>query len=129
MSLLSLLLLFVACSNSNGEDTATLTDSDTADDGYFLDGDTGQCSDVPVVTWSTFGQGFMDFYCQGCHASTTQNRHDAPESVVFDNEEDCIDQAGRILARSIGPNPTMPPSGGVIEDDLYLLEVWLTCWI
>ena len=25
--------------------------------------------------------------------------------------------------------PTMPPAGGTEASDVYLLEVWLTCWI
>ena len=80
---LSLLLFSFACSGESEDTAAAQADSGTdTDDGYFLDD--GACADVPVVTWSTFGQGFVDFYCQGCHASTTQNRHDAPESVVFD---------------------------------------------
>lgn len=90
--------------------------------------DTGLCEAAPVVTYANFGEGFMTQSCQPCHASTSANRYGAPESVVFDTHEDILDQADRILARSVGDDPQMPPSGGVSEDDRYLLEVWLTCW-
>jgi uncharacterized membrane protein len=85
------------------------------------------CEDAPVVTWDNFGAGFVTQSCQSCHASTTPDRHGAPEDVVFDTEEDVWAWSDRILVRSIGEEPTMPPQGGVSEDDRYLLEVWLTC--
>ena len=86
------------------------------------------CVDAPVVTWSSWGGGFVSQNCQSCHRSTSTDRHGAPPDVTFDSEADALSTADRILARSTGPEPTMPPSGGVSEDDRYLLEVWLTCW-
>jgi cytochrome c5 len=88
---------------------------------------TGVCVDAPVVTYANFGRGFMTQHCQSCHASTTPDRHDAPEAVTFDDEEQVWAQVDRILARATGPEPTMPPQGGVSDDDRYLLEVWLSC--
>jgi uncharacterized membrane protein len=86
------------------------------------------CADAPVVTWDNFGAGFMTQHCQACHASTAPDRHGAPAEVVFDTEEDAWAWADRVLARAIGEGEaTMPPQGGVSEDDRYLLEVWLTC--
>ncbi len=87
--------------------------------------DTGPCADVPLMTYANFGRGFLTEYCQGCHASTTLDRHDAPETVTFDTLELAWEQADRILERSLGG--TMPPSGGASEDDLTRLEWWLTC--
>lgn len=85
------------------------------------------CADAPLVTWANFGRGFITQHCQACHASTTLDRHDAPEEITFDTEEQVWALADRILARAVGEAPTMPPQGGVADDDLYLLEVWLTC--
>jgi uncharacterized membrane protein len=85
------------------------------------------CVDAPTVTWANFGAGFITQHCQACHASSTPDRHGAPESVLFDTEEQVWALADRILARAVGEAPTMPPQGGVSEDDIYLLEVWLTC--
>ena len=85
------------------------------------------CVDAPVVTWANFGRGFVTQHCQACHASTAADRHDAPEEITFDTEEQVWALADRILARTLGEAATMPPQGGVSDDDLYLLEVWLTC--
>jgi len=106
-------------------------DDDSVDSGT-PDIDTGEldplCVDAPVVTWSSWGEGFVSQNCQSCHRSTSTDRRGAPEDIIFDTEEDALSQADRILARAAGNEPTMPPSGGVSEDDRYLLEVWLTCW-
>lgn len=85
------------------------------------------CADAPVVTWDNFGAGFLTQHCDACHASSTLDRHDAPATVAFDSEDEVWQWADRILARTTGEEPTMPPQGGVSEDDRYLLEVWLTC--
>lgn len=85
------------------------------------------CADAPVVTWANFGQGFLLEQCQGCHASTTANRHDAPEDIVFDTVDDAWGQADGILARAGAEPPTMPPEGGTTEDDRQLLRWWLEC--
>ncbi len=103
-----------------------------ADSGRPAAEDTGTiaplCVDAPVVTWSSFGEGFMTQNCQSCHRTTSTDRRGAPVDIVFDTQRDVLDQADRILARATNIEPSMPPSGGVSEDDRYLLEVWLTCW-
>ena len=92
---------------------------------------TGPCAETPRVTYANFGRGFMIEYCQGCHASTTVDRHGAPGEgdpggpVYFDTIEQAWSQADRILARAL--DETMPPGGGVTGDDLVRLEWWLTC--
>ena len=92
-------------------------------------GDTGvdPCADAAITTWETFGAGFVTQHCQPCHASTTNERQGAPDTVTFDTEEEVLAQADRILARATGDDPDMPPEGGVGADDRYLLEVWLSC--
>jgi len=102
-------------SEERTEDTAT----DTATEAF--------CSDVYAVTWNSFGQGFLFGNCNGCHAATAKNRHDAPESVTFDTVEEAWAWSSRILARATGDDPTMPPEGGVHEDDRIRLEWWLRC--
>ncbi len=103
------LLLMVACGEA--EDTA----------------DTGFCADAPVLTWDNFGDGFMTQHCQSCHASGSPSRQDAPEDITFDTEEQTLALADRILARATGDSATMPPEGGVHEDDRLKLEWWLSC--
>ena len=85
------------------------------------------CASVPVVTWDSFGKGFVTGSCQTCHASTSPNLHGAPEDVVFDTEADVLESAALVLEVATGDAPRMPPEGGVSEDDRARLEWWLTC--
>lgn len=87
------------------------------------------CADAPTLTWDTFGQGFLISQCDGCHASTSPDRHDAPSDVVFDTPTQAWALAERILAVATGAEPTMPPNGGVPEDDRTRLEWWLRCGV
>ncbi len=89
--------------------------------------DTGVCAEAPLVTWETFGHGFLIENCQGCHASTSTWRVGAPEDVSFDTLEDAWTHADRILERAGGATPSMPPAGGTSEDDRWRLEMWLRC--
>ena len=89
--------------------------------------DSGFCATAPVVTFESFGSGFVTENCQTCHASTAPDRHDAPAGVTFDDAARCWEWRDRILARASGAEATMPPMGGTTDDDRYLLEVWLTC--
>lgn len=91
--------------------------------------DTGLCSDAPVIMWANFGEGFLKANCQSCHASTASDRSGAPEDVIFDTKADAVAQADRILARATGEDPTMPPQGGVTEQDREKLEIWLRCYV
>lgn len=85
------------------------------------------CVDAPVSTYANFGRGFLTQHCNTCHAASSLDRHAAPPTVTFDTEEEAWAWADRILERAAGAEPSMPPQGGVSEDDRYLLEVWLTC--
>ena len=92
--------------------------------------DTPCGSDTPIVTYETFGRGFVDTYCQGCHASTTPNRQGAPEVFSFDAESDVVGHATAILNSTVPleGEARMPPNGGPSEDDRARLEIWLTCF-
>lgn len=90
--------------------------------------DDPRCDDAPVLTWDSWGQGFMVESCQACHASTSVDRRGAPESVQFDTREATLAAADRVLARATGDAPTMPPMGGVLDEDRERLLIWLTCW-
>jgi len=90
--------------------------------------DTGACLEAPVLNWANFGDGFVTENCQACHASTTPDRRGAPPSVTFDTYEETMTHRDRILARSGGDDPTMPPQGGVDAEQREKLAIWLTCW-
>lgn len=105
-----MILLFLACSG-DAEDTAA-----------------AYCEDAPRLEWENFGDGFITQNCQPCHASTAVDRYGAPDDVTFDDEEETLAWADRILARAAGDDADMPPAGGVDAADREKLEIWLTCW-
>ena len=89
--------------------------------------DTGMdCSTAPEVTWEGFGQGFFLTYCGACHSSTSPNRNGAPADQVFDTWADVLEREEDIR-QSVLIDGSMPLGGGVYPDDLYELEVLLTC--
>ena len=89
--------------------------------------DTDFCTDAPVLRWSNFGESFITHTCQGCHASTAPNRYGAPEEYTFDTVDEVWEHRGWILSVATGDEPSMPPEGGVDEDDRKRLEYWLLC--
>ena len=101
---------------------------DDGDDAYTDTGVPAWCDDAPVLTWNNFGQGFVTEHCQACHASTAEERNGAPSDVVFDTREETLARADQLLARAAGADATMPPRGGVSDDDKEMLEIWLQCW-
>lgn len=132
--------VIVACSGEQPtDDTGVPVDSDSAADSADSGGDTGHtadstvdsadafCADAPTLAWSNFGEGFMRESCQGCHASTAEDRHDAPEEITFDTVDQCWTWAADILRTATGEDPSMPPRGGVTDDDRVRLEWWLRC--
>jgi cytochrome c5 len=115
-----LLMVAVACDrpashdeNDEGGDTESLS-----------------CADAPIVTYESFGRGFLATYCNGCHAAGVTNRQGAPQDVTFDDAEQASAWADRILTRALvdDEGPPMPPAGGIVPDDAERAEVWLRCW-
>lgn len=86
------------------------------------------CADAPSVTWETFGEGFVTTHCQGCHASESLDRRDAPDAIIFDEEEDVLALKKAILESAGADEPTMPPSGGTTEEERIRLRIWLRCF-
>lgn len=78
------------------------------------------------VTWDTFADGFFTSRCQACHAKETLNRRGAPDDVSFNEESDALALADRVRARVI-EEPSMPPGGGISDDERALLAAWLDC--
>lgn len=114
-----LALVLVGCAGEAPVDTA-------------VGGPEGVCAEVDgPVTWDNFGRGFTTQHCQACHNSALPEgeRQGAPVSVSFDTQADVLAHGSRILAVAASSEATMPPQGGVPEDDRLLLEVWLTCWV
>jgi uncharacterized membrane protein len=89
--------------------------------------DTGLCAQ-PTVTWESFGQGFLITHCQGCHASTSPQRYGAPDGISFDTQEQAAELQSAI-ERTVLDQESMPPAGGLSDDERTLLERWLDCEI
>ena len=90
--------------------------------------ESGVCGEsLPEMTWQSFGNGFFATYCQGCHASGTADRHGAPESVVFDSEADVLARVDAMTRTTLAEAPTMPPGGGIPEEQRELLAAYLKC--
>jgi cytochrome c5 len=85
------------------------------------------CTDAPVVNYANFGESFINHSCQGCHASALAVRFDAPIEVTFDTVDQVWQWRDRILERCELDSPTMPPRGGVTDDELLMLHWWLEC--
>ncbi len=118
-------LAVVACDAGDAGDESG--DSETGVDTEAM---LAPCDAQPTITYDTFGRGFLATYCDGCHGTDVTNRQGAPDDVVFDDRETAETWADRILVRSApedGSAPTMPPAGGVPDDDRDRLLVWLTC--
>ena len=120
----------------DSEDTADLEetgDEDTGNEDTSESTDTQEpevseeCIDVPLITYSSFGQGFITFNCQGCHGSGAPDRQGAPESVTFDNHEETLFWLERIYQRT-HISRDMPPALGIFEEDQERLRIWIDCW-
>jgi uncharacterized membrane protein len=84
------------------------------------------CAEEMEVTYENFGEGFLLTHCQGCHAADAPNRFGAPETVFFDTEDD-VNQWRSSISRTILSEQSMPPAGGITEEELTLVEIWLEC--
>jgi mono/diheme cytochrome c family protein len=85
------------------------------------------CDDAPTLTWANHGEAFFVASCQGCHASTARNRYGAPADVVFDTEADVARRRDAIERAVFDRAPEMPPGGGLTEEELASLRVFLAC--
>lgn len=126
---LTLLLGLVACGTKDdpvGRRASTEV-SDTAASSSDPD-DTGAapCDSAPVISWSGWAQGFFRGYCTSCHSVATPDRWGAPEGLNFDTEDEVQGLAAQIRS-AVLDRQTMPIGGGVLQDDLELLEVYLDC--
>ena len=106
-----------------GPKTNKIEDSGTIGELFEL----GDCSELPYVTWNSWAQGTLATHCQGCHASETPTTYGAPTNINFDTHQESLLLLDRIRARVLIAQD-MPPAGGLLEEDLYLLQVWLDCW-
>lgn len=84
--------------------------------------------DEEYINYHTVAQPFLRTYCTSCHSEQLSgpSRYGAPGNINLDTLKDARNWAQRIRARSIDSN-TMPPSGGIRDEEKALLEKWLEC--
>ncbi|NCG18964.1 MAG: hypothetical protein GWP91_08130 [Rhodobacterales bacterium] len=85
--------------------------------------------EVEPVTWDNFARGFIQTQCLPCHTATLSgvDRRGAPPTVNYDTYTEVVAQLGRITARATGSTPTMPPAGGIPDEDRQRLLDWVLC--
>lgn len=82
-----------------------------------------------LLTWETVGAPFVTTWCTPCHgaALTGVQRSGAPVGIDLDREDQVLDLTERVLARTTGATPTMPPAGGPDADTRARFAAWLAC--
>ena len=118
------LLLLVAC-GGEGED-APASPKPGGEDSALGSGDCVTDTGGGYPTWAGFGEAFFAGRCASCHAASAPERFGAPESVTFDSEEEVLLQLGAVR-RVILYDASMPPGGGLHEDELARVELYLDC--
>ncbi len=108
------LLLVLACNGSDGSSNDDTASVDPA------------CVDLPNVTWENWAQGFFITYCTACHSESSPDRYGAPEGLDFDTEDQVRTLEG-LVRSTVLEDGSMPYGGGVYEEDLELLEIYLDC--
>lgn len=91
------------------------------------------CANEVQLTYDSWGRGFLDTHCNGCHSSITApaQRRGAPPGVDFDTYGGVLQWAERIEDRVlVAPDEErieMPPGGGPTPEELSMLHEWLQC--
>lgn len=87
------------------------------------------CGHEPALTYESFGRGFMEGYCTGCHSSIIppNQRNQAPPDVNLDTYEGVLLWADRVQQQTDPRFPTMPPGGGPTTPEYELFQEWLAC--
>lgn len=107
-----------------GSGAADDTSSEALDD--TAAGGDEDCETDFVLTWNAVGEPFFHTWCRSCHSADAPQRFGAPEGVDFDTEEQVRSQAAKIRTWTIDME-AMPLGGGLSEDDILLLDLYLRC--
>ncbi len=89
---------------------------------------TASCLRSPPLDYDNFGDGMIGRQCRPCHSALVREaqRGGAPLGIDLDSELDVFTWADRIQVRSVELK-TMPPAGGMLEEERDLLQEWLRC--
>ena len=81
-----------------------------------------------TLTYESFGKGFIDQHCQGCHGLPSKDRRGAPSGYDFGSVDDVRRFRSRIFSRAAADNTTMPPGpDDPPADEREKLAEWLAC--
>ncbi|NCG21493.1 MAG: hypothetical protein GWP91_20975 [Rhodobacterales bacterium] len=85
------------------------------------------CEDPP--DWEQTVGPILLQWCVGCHTShlAGPDRSGAPEGIDFDTYTGAVSHAAAIDRVAGGDDWTMPPSGGVTDEERGLLRQWVAC--
>lgn len=91
--------------------------------------DTGLNDPCDWHTWQTVGQPFLTTWCAPCHGGGLgpAQRQGAPVDVVIDTEDQAIQFASRIRARTLGDEVQMPPVGAPSDAERERMAAYLDC--
>ena len=78
------------------------------------------------LNWDNFGDAFFHTWCRSCHSADAPQRFDAPEGVDFDTIDEVRAYKDRVQVRVIDEH-TMPLGGGISQDELDTLQIYLDC--
>lgn len=80
------------------------------------------------LDYASFGEPFMEEWCNACHSAPEGQRQGAPSDVRFDSVADIRHWRERIFARSALGNDSMPPGlGDPPARERRRLAEWLAC--
>lgn len=80
------------------------------------------------LDYASFGEPFLEKWCNACHSAPEGDRQGAPSDVRFDSVEDVRRWRERIFERSALGNDSMPPGlGDPPAEERRRLAEWLAC--
>ena len=85
-----------------------------------------ECDSGQPLGWDGWADGFFATYCRTCHSPDSPDRRGAPVGVDFENPQDVLLHQDAVWRRVIDEQ-TMPVGGGLLDEDLLLLEQYLSC--
>ncbi len=121
-------LMLLGLATCGGDDGSS--DSDGVSPVATADTGPQDCPPGSLVTWQTFGSGFIDTWCTTCHSKilTGDARYGAPEGLDFNTYDQVAASQDRIVEQAaLGEPPPMPPAGGTTDAERDRLVEWVAC--
>jgi uncharacterized membrane protein len=75
--------------------------------------------------YNNFGRAFVQQYCSSCHAQSAAHRQGAPIDIHMQSSDNISEYQQQIFTAI--ENSSMPPQGGVDENNRSAALAWLQC--